>query len=91
MINSGGAGTQIIARREQKRKGWLIMAVGKWKVFSQMIEDEKNYIVGRIKDDTKPVHSGNVEYLAGHGYTTDREYCERMAKALNGEFDNPGA
>ena len=52
-----------------------------------MIEDEKNYIVGRIKDDTQPVHSGNIEYLAGHGYTTDREYCERMAKALNGEFD----
>lgn len=65
------------------------MAVGKWKVFSQMIEDEKNYIVGRVKDDTKPVHSGNVEYLAGHGYTTDREYCERMAKALNGEFEKP--
>ena len=69
-------------------EGGVIMAVGKWKVFSQMIEDEKNYIVGRVKDDTKPVHSGNVEYLAGHGYTTDREYCERMAKALNGEFDN---
>lgn len=44
-----------------------------------------------LTPDTKPVHSGNVEYLAGHGYTTDREYCERMAKALNGEFDNPGA
>ena len=37
------------------------MAVGKWKVFSQMIEDEKNYIVGRVKEDTKPMHSGNVE------------------------------
>lgn len=59
------------------------MAVGKWKVFSQMIEDEKNYIVGRVKDDTKPVHSGNVEYLAGHGYTTDREYCERMTLETN--------
>ncbi len=66
------------------------MAVGKWKVFSQMIEDEKNYIVGRIKDDTQPVHSGNIEYLAGHGFTTDREYCERMAKALNGEFGGEG-
>lgn len=73
-----------------KLKGDVDMAVGKWKVFSQMIEDEKNYIVGRVKDDTKPLHSGNVEYLAGHGYTTDREYCERMAKALNGEFDNQG-
>ena len=66
------------------------MATGKWKVFSQMIEDEKNYIVGRIKDDTQPVHSGNIEYLSGHGYTTDKEYCERMAKALNGEFGGEG-
>lgn len=62
------------------------MAVGKWKVFSQMIEDEKNYIVGRIKDDTQPVHSGNVEYHGG--YTDIKEKAQADAEYLNKAEEN---
>ena len=38
------------------------MAAGKWKVFSNYVGGEKQYIVGRQKDMDKPLHSGNIEY-----------------------------
>jgi len=54
-----------------------------FKVFSNVINDEKMYIVGRIKDDSQPVHSGNVEYVGG--YEHDRDVVQRKVDELNKE------
>ena len=39
------------------------------------------YIAGRIVDATKPLHSGNVEYIGG--YETDRNIAQKRADDLN--------
>lgn len=54
---------------------------GIWKVFKQVIAGEKQYIVGRQIDMTKPLHSGNIEYFGE--YTTCRSSCEKSADFLN--------
>lgn len=54
---------------------------GIWKVFSQVIAGEKQYIVGRQTDMTKPLHSGNIEFCGD--YTADRAACEKTADYLN--------
>lgn len=54
---------------------------GIWKVFSQVIAGEKQYIVGRQIDMAKPLHSGNIEYFGE--YTTCRGSCEKVADYLN--------
>ena len=54
---------------------------GVWKVFSNDIGDQRMYIVGRVRDTAKTVHSGNMEYHGG--YTTDREEALRVAQELN--------
>ena len=56
---------------------------GKWVVFSQVLGGTRKYIVGRVLDTSKPVHSGNVE---NHGvYTADRSKAEALAAKLNTE------
>ncbi len=54
---------------------------GVWQVFSQTINGEKQYIVGRQIDMSQPLHGGNVEFCGD--YTTDRESCEKTADYLN--------
>ena len=57
------------------------MAKGKWKVLSQPINGIKFYIVGRQLDESKPLHSGNVEYHGG--YTDIKEKAQAGAEYLN--------
>lgn len=52
-----------------------------WRVFSQVIEDRRIYIAGRLRDPTQPLHGGNVEY-AGE-YMTDRDAVEARVAELN--------
>lgn len=39
------------------------------------------YIVARVRDVNKVVHSGNLEYYGG--YSDDKADCERIADELN--------
>ena len=52
-----------------------------WRVFSQVIEDRRIYIAGRLRDPTQPLHGGNVEYSGG--YTADRDVVEARVAELN--------
>lgn len=54
---------------------------GKWRVFSQYAGAEKIYIVGRVRDTSKPLHGGNVEYSGG--YTSNESEAEELAAAMN--------
>ncbi len=54
-----------------------------WRVFSQVIDGKKMYIVGRQLDPNKPLHGGNVEYRGG--YTEDRATVENLVAELNSE------
>ena len=54
-----------------------------WKVYSNVIGDDKQYIVGRQLDTGKPLHGGNVEYKGG--YTTNRDVAQDLADNLNEE------
>ena len=58
--------------------------VGEWKVWSQVFDDTRKYIVGRIMDTTQPQHGGNMEYVDMR-YTEDKDYCEQLAAVLNGK------
>lgn len=61
------------------------MALGKWKVISQLmgISGEKMYTVARVKDTDKPQHSGNLEFGMMEGYVKDKAYCEKLAAEMN--------
>lgn len=51
---------------------------GKWFVMSNPMA---GYIVARVRDTSKVVHSGNLEY---HGeYNEDKAECQRIADELN--------
>lgn len=51
---------------------------GIWKVIRNPMA---GYIVARVRDTSKPMHSGNIEY---HGkYSDNREELERIADELN--------
>jgi len=53
---------------------------GKWYVLNNPVA---GYIVARVKDTSKVVHSGNLEY---HGeYSDNKSECQRMADELNGK------
>lgn len=52
-----------------------------WRVSSNIINDEKKYIVYRIKDIHKVDHSGNREY-AGE-YVSDKNTALELADSLN--------
>jgi len=53
----------------------------KWRVFSNPINGVKMFIVGRVIDSNKPVHSGNVEY---HGeYVKSQHEAYETAMTLN--------
>ena len=62
------------------------MTKGKWKVLSQPINGIKFYIVGRQLDESKPLHSGNVEYHGG--YTDIKEKAQADAEYLNKAEEN---
>lgn len=51
---------------------------GAWKVFNN---PGIGYIVGRLKDVSKPVHGGNVEYYGKYG--EDRNEKQQIADKLN--------
>lgn len=57
------------------------MAKGKWKVFGNNVCGTKYYQVGRMRDVTGALHSGNVEYYGE--CTKDRDACEQLARELN--------
>ena len=59
-----------------------------WKVYSNVIGDEKQYIVGRQLDTSKPLHGGNVEYKSG--YTTNKDVAHALAYSLNEREKNDG-
>ena len=65
----------------QRAESGVTMAKGKWKVMSQYIGSEKMYIVGRQLDESKQLHSGNVEYHGG--YTNYKEKAQATADFLN--------
>ncbi len=56
-----------------------------WRVFSQVIEDRRIYIAGRLRDPTQPLHGGNVEYSGG--YTADRDVGEARGAELNATLE----
>ena len=56
-----------------------------WRVFSQVIEDRRIYIAGRLRDPTQPLHGGNVEYSGE--YTTDRDAVEARVAELNATLE----
>ena len=56
-----------------------------WRVFSQVIEDRRIYIAGRLRDPTQPLHGGNVEYSGG--YTADRDVVEARVAELNATLE----
>ena len=58
-----------------------MMAKGTWKVFYQMIDGEKRYILGWQKDPNKPLDSGNVEITGVHQRKPDD--LQRQADFLN--------
>ena len=51
---------------------------GKWFVMHNPIA---GYIVARVLDIRKVVHSGNLEYYGS--YTPDEEACQKIADELN--------
>lgn len=56
---------------------------GKWGVIKNIATGDTPYIVGRLLDIKKPMHSGNIEY---HGeYSADRAAVEAEAERLNNE------
>ena len=55
----------------------------KWRVFSNPINGVKMFIAGRVKDPSKPVHGGNVEYRGE--YVNCRFEAYETAMALNEE------
>ena len=56
-----------------------------WRVFSQVIEDRRIYIAGRLRDPTQPLHGGNVEYSGR--YTADRDVVEARVAELNATLE----
>ncbi len=52
-----------------------------WRVFSQVIDDRRMYIAGRLRNPTQPLHGGNVEYSGE--YMTDRDAVEARVAELN--------
>jgi len=52
-----------------------------WRVFSQVIDDRRMYIAGRLRDPAQPLHGGNVEYSGE--YATDRDAVEARVEELN--------
>lgn len=58
------------------------MAKGKWKVFSQTIDNKKVYQIGRVKNTNRPLNGGNVEFFSDELHE-DREWCEEQVKKLN--------
>lgn len=63
--------------------------VGKWRLFSQYINGEKLCIVGRQRDISKILHSGNIEYAEGAKYT-DEATAQALADELNGKEEGHG-
>lgn len=55
----------------------------KWTVTSNFIGVKYMYAVCRVKDPSKPIHSGNLEFATG--YMDSKEEAERIAKNLNNE------
>lgn len=58
---------------------------GVWKVASNFIFDEKQYIVYRILNTSETDHSGNREYLGT--YVADRAEAQKVVDILNGEAE----
>lgn len=54
-----------------------------WKISSNYIGDEKQYIAYRLRDVAEVDHSGNREY-AGK-YTTNRNEVQALVDKLNSE------
>lgn len=57
------------------------MTKGTWKVFYQMIDGKKQYILGWQKDVNKPADDGNVELVGLHQKIPDD--LQRQADFLN--------
>ena len=52
------------------------MTKGTWKVFYQMIDGKKQYILGWQKDVNKPEDGGNVELVGFHQKIPDDLKCQ---------------
>ena len=53
-----------------------------WTITSQFICGKMMYAVCRVKDVSKPVHSGNLEFATG--YIESKAEAEKIANNLNG-------
>ena len=56
--------------------------MGPWKVSSNVFGGNHHYIVCRVRDEDKPVHSGNLIY-SDRGYTDNQQEADAYAKQLN--------
>lgn len=54
-----------------------------WRILSQVLDDRRVYIAGRLRDPTQPLHGGNVEFSGE--YTTDRAAVEKRVSDLNAQ------
>lgn len=54
-----------------------------WKISSNYIGDEKQYIAYRLRDVAEVDHSGNREYAGD--YTTNRNEVQALVDKLNSE------
>ena len=62
------------------------MQTKKWTVTSQLINGQMMYAVCRVKDITKTVNIGNLDFATG--YIESKLDAERIAKNLNGGNSN---
>ena len=60
----------------------------RWEPYNQVINNQKMYIAGRVKDSSNILHSGNIEYTGN--YSTDIDAVTKLCNELNtneGEVD----
>ena len=59
------------------------MSQGAWKVYSDVFNGKKMYIVGRQIDPTKPHRSDNTKFAQDMEYIEDKQIAEVCAQTLN--------
>lgn len=54
-----------------------------WHVYSNYVNGEALYSIGRKRFENQPLHSGNIEKACDGKYFTDRNEAERLRDELN--------
>ncbi len=63
------------------------MSAGKWNVYKQPIGTAMMYSVLRIRDESQPMHSGNVD---SEGCFVTKEEAQALADKLNRKEEENG-